>query len=732
MATYTTFYSENDTDFASAAAASAAAAAASAAEAATAETNAETAETAAEAAQAAAEAAQAAAEAASADLDTTHFSAAALVTEADGIGSNDNDTTIPTSAAVKAYADSITPVIENLEVADFAASAIVTEAEGLASSDNDTSLPTTAAVKDYVDDNEVTPGGSDKQFQWNNAGSFGGANLWREGGNEVAKRNGTNAQTITNYNTYTDASNYERLALKGSIGSYVEVAAETAGTGADNLDLRLTPVGTGKVIVANALTVTGGTVTTSAPVIDLTQTWNSSGVAFTGIKGNFTNTASAVLSKLIDLQVGGSTVFASGYKAAGDPAIWLLSGSAITASNYFALYDGSDTFIQSIGSGNLHLGGTADGWGLLAVYAAGNVRIGSATTFGWASASSTNDPLDTLLARDAAGVIAQRNSTNSQTFRLYNTYTDGSNYERGALQWTSGDLELIAQTAGTGTDDIDIRLTPAGSGTVIVPQGTSSAPSIRLGASGAKIHGDGGDNAFKVISGGGVTILSIQRDDRFSFAPEGTMHLYVPIDGILEQRNSTNSQTFRLYNTYTDGSNYERLTLDAGSGFVRLRAETAGTGTDNININLTPAGTGAVVLPNGSATNPSLKFGDAYMYASGGIGFVSFGDTNAAAVAADGTSGLAVAANMPFGWSSGNNATAAIADTRLYRGAAGIINVRANSTSAGAALNFAEQTAPSAPSSNQVVFYAEDNGSGKTRLMALFPTGAAQQVAIEP
>lgn len=41
--------------------------------------------------------------------------------------------------------------ITNLEVADFAGSAIVTEAEGLNSSDNDTSVPTTAAVKDYAD-----------------------------------------------------------------------------------------------------------------------------------------------------------------------------------------------------------------------------------------------------------------------------------------------------------------------------------------------------------------------------------------------------------------------------------------------------------------------------------------------------------------------------------------------------------------------------------------------------
>jgi len=46
-------------------------------------------------------------------------------------------------------ADSTT--VSNLEVDNLKASAVVTEAEGLNSSDNDTSFPTTAAVKDYVD-----------------------------------------------------------------------------------------------------------------------------------------------------------------------------------------------------------------------------------------------------------------------------------------------------------------------------------------------------------------------------------------------------------------------------------------------------------------------------------------------------------------------------------------------------------------------------------------------------
>ena len=42
-------------------------------------------------------------------VDTTNFSSSTLVTESEGIASNDNDTTIPTSAAVKDYIDTNVP-----------------------------------------------------------------------------------------------------------------------------------------------------------------------------------------------------------------------------------------------------------------------------------------------------------------------------------------------------------------------------------------------------------------------------------------------------------------------------------------------------------------------------------------------------------------------------------------------------------------------------------------------
>lgn len=51
---------------------------------------------------------------------------------------------------------------------------------------------------------------------------------------------------------------------------------------------------------------------------------------------------------------------------------------------------------------------------------------------------------------------------------------------------------------------------------------------------------------------------------------------------------------------------------------------------------------------------------------------------------------------------------------------------------AAGALTFSEMTSPGAPAANGCVLFIEDDGGGKTRLMARFATGATQQVTIEP
>lgn len=52
--------------------------------------------------------------------------------------------------------------------------------------------------------------------------------------------------------------------------------------------------------------------------------------------------------------------------------------------------------------------------------------------------------------------------------------------------------------------------------------------------------------------------------------------------------------------------------------------------------------------------------------------------------------------------------------------------------SLGNLVEMTEISAPAAPTANGVRIYAVDNGAGKTQLMALFQSGAAQQLAIEP
>ena len=57
---------------------------------------------------------------------------------------------------------------------------------------------------------------------------------------------------------------------------------------------------------------------------------------------------------------------------------------------------------------------------------------------------------DLALVRDAANTIAQRNGTAAQTFNLYNTYTDASNFENVILRYAGNQAQLITNAAGTG------------------------------------------------------------------------------------------------------------------------------------------------------------------------------------------------------------------------------------------------------------------------------------------
>lgn len=89
--------------------------------------------------------------------------------------------------------------------------------------------------------------------------------LYREASNTAAFRNGTGQQKVEIYNTADSGvttTNYERTTLTGVAGYSINRKAETAGTGADNLDILDTPAGTGGVgIQVETANVGGGLVT---------------------------------------------------------------------------------------------------------------------------------------------------------------------------------------------------------------------------------------------------------------------------------------------------------------------------------------------------------------------------------------------------------------------------------------------------------------------------------------
>lgn len=144
--------------------------------------------------------------------------------------------------------------------------------------------------------------------------------------------------------------------------------------------------------ISGTLSISGGSVTESTPVLDLSQTWNLAGTTFTGLKFNVTDSASASASLLCDWQVGG--VSKASIRKDG-----LIKAAFLEASGVY--------------------------FGTLA---------------------------DTILVRGAAGTLDLRNLANAQTLQVYGTADAGLlNYRRIRTTMTTGGAATIAaEGLGTG------------------------------------------------------------------------------------------------------------------------------------------------------------------------------------------------------------------------------------------------------------------------------------------
>ena len=148
--------------------------------------------------------------------------------------------------------------------------------------------------------------------------------------------------------------------------------------------------------------------------------------------------------------------------------------------------------------------------------------------------------------------------------------------------------------------------------------GVSSAPLIMLGSTSTGIYEQEGGIRF--IANGKKT-HALFSTGYYLYNDSASIQIGASSDCIIRRdaadtlalRRTTNQQILRIYNTYTDSSNYERLTLTGVAGAsVNITAETAGTGGDNLDIVLTPAGTGllkntASVITSGSGTGVTVN-----------------------------------------------------------------------------------------------------------------------------
>jgi len=277
------------------------------------------------------------------------------------------------------------------------------------------------------------------------------------------------------------------------------------------------------------LTANNGTLTASAPVLDLAQTWNASGVTFTGLRVNVTDTASAAASNLAEFQVGGTAL------------------AAIRKDGSFRVLGSGDRTL--LAHPNFALSATAGGaW--LGVNTTVSINGGVRSVGGTISIGTAQGTDFAILDRDAAHTFAQRSTTNAQTFNIYNTFTSATNHERGFLRWNSNVFEIGTEEGSGGGSRRDLRL-KTGIGTHVDIMAGGGTLAWRFNSSGELVP-----NATNTRDFGNVSTRV--RTGFFENLFVGT--------------------TFEIYNARTSATNFERLNIRKASNEFIIDAQVGADG----------------------------------------------------------------------------------------------------------------------------------------------------------
>lgn len=266
----------------------------------------------------------------------------------------------------------------------------------------------------------------------------------------IVKGNGTSAFTTAVAGTdYVSPSSYATgiATFLGAPSSANLLAAMTTETGTGTLVFNTSPS------FSTSIGVTGGTITANTPAVDVTQTWNNSGVTFTGLRANVTDTASNASSLLMDLQVGSSSQFA----VAKDGTIWFKGGG----NNGTLFSSGSNLNFKSSTATIIAAG--SDGVRRASISSNG-VELVSGAGFTWSSnaAGPADTNKDLYITRraaanlrfgagDAAAPVAQTLSVQSVSSGTANTAGPDLTITGSQSTGSASGGSVIIQTAGSGS-----------------------------------------------------------------------------------------------------------------------------------------------------------------------------------------------------------------------------------------------------------------------------------------
>ncbi len=245
--------------------------------------------------------------------------------------------------------------------------------------------------------------------------------------------------------------------------------------------------------------ITGGSATTTKPHFLVEPSGTTSTGWSTAGTGIGVNAPSGFTGNLIDAQLNGvskARIDYTGTIFAGDG----LSGPT-TGVPGIAFNGATGVGFRRTGTvAMIHTASGADIWATGASY----IKMRSNGTFDWSSTTDPTAASDLSLSRDAANILAQRNGTNAQTFRIYGTYTDASNNERIELDFSSSQAVLsMGRGYGTGINRT-ANLWFFGTGGFNVQPNATTSWTFTLAGALLGVNGTGG-LGYGTGAGGAVT-----------------------------------------------------------------------------------------------------------------------------------------------------------------------------------------------------------------------------------